>query len=49
MVLEAIVLIGEVVQAGGQEDDLGCENGQFTLLALLDLGLGGGPVKRLIR
>ncbi|GKT46492.1 uncharacterized protein ColSpa_06674 [Colletotrichum spaethianum] len=40
VVLEAVVLVGQGVQAGGQEDELGREDGQFTLLALLDLGLG---------
>jgi hypothetical protein len=43
LVLETVVLVGQVVQAGGQQDDLGSEDGQLALLALLDLGLGGGP------
>lgn len=45
VVLEAVVVIGDLVQAGGEKDDFGSSNGklarEFTL-ALLVLGVGTG-------
>lgn len=40
LVLEAVILIGKLVQAGSQEDDFGRKDGELALFALLDLGLG---------
>ncbi|CAF3599373.1 unnamed protein product [Fusarium graminearum] len=39
-ILEAVVVIGKGMQARSQENNFGGENGQLTLLTLLDLGLG---------
>lgn len=43
VVLEAVVLVGEGVKAGRQEDNLRREDGELALLALGKPRLGGGP------
>lgn len=42
MVLEAIVFVGEGVQARSEKNNLGREDGQLALLALFNFGLGSG-------
>lgn len=43
VVLEAVVLVGEGVKAGREEDNLRREDGQLALLTLGKPRLGGGP------
>lgn len=47
VVLEAVVLVGEGVKAGREEDNLRREDGQLTLLTLGKPRLGGGPSIRI--
>jgi len=48
-ILEAVVVIRKSVQTRSQEDNLSSEDGQLTLLTLLNLGLGSSSMMMLVQ